>query len=79
MIENMSKESPAEKFKRIGERRVNRAIKDLRAIGNLANRSNYVYTDEQVKKIVRTLKKEIAHLQSRFSQDSTSSSGEFTL
>lgn len=79
MNDHPPKESPAQRFKRIAERRVNRAIKDLRAIANLANRSNYSYTDAQVKKIMRALRKEIGMLQSRFSEGSPSSNGEFAL
>jgi len=50
----------------LAENRVSRVVKDIRLIGNLSNRTNYSYTDEDVKKIVSTLKSEISKLQKRF-------------
>ena len=55
-----------EKFKSLAERRVNNAIKQMRLIVNLANPSAYEYSDDQVKKIVSTLKGELDRVQSRF-------------
>ena len=59
----------AHSFERIAERRVTQAIKLLRLIGNLANRRNYTYTEEQVKQVVETLEAEIKQLKSRFRQE----------
>ena len=47
------------KFKKLAESRVNRAIKDLRLIGNLSNRSAYEFEDEDIRKIFRVLHKEL--------------------
>jgi|TARA_B100000795_G_C22480519_1_gene316451 hypothetical protein len=55
-----------DKFVELAENRVSRVVKDIRLIGNLSNRTNYSYTDEDVKKIVSTLKSEISKLQKRF-------------
>ena len=55
-----------DKFVSLAERRVNRAIKDIRLIGNFSNRANYRYTDEDVAKIVRVLKAELDELRLRF-------------
>ena len=38
------------KFVELAEKRVTRAIKDLRLISNLSNRSNYSYSEEDVQK-----------------------------
>lgn len=54
------------KFVDLAERRVTRAIKDIRLIGNLSNRNNYRYTEEDVAKIVRALKAELDELRLRF-------------
>jgi len=54
------------KFVELAQRRVNRAIKDIRLIGNLSNRNNYRYTDEDVIKIVRALKAELDEIRLRF-------------
>ena len=48
-----------DKFVELAENRVSRVVKDIRLIGNLSNRTNYSYTDEDVKKIVSTLKSPI--------------------
>jgi hypothetical protein len=46
-----TEEEKREKFKRIAENRTNRIINDLHLLGNCSNRSNYEYTEEDVKKI----------------------------
>ena len=55
-----------ERFVVLAEKRVTKAIKDLRLIGNLSNKSNYSYTDEDVKKIMRVLENEVRDLKKRF-------------
>ena len=55
-----------DKFVELAQNRVSRVVKDIRLIGNLSNRTNYSYTDEDVKQIISTLKTEIARLQKRF-------------
>ena len=67
------------KFVELTSSRVTRAIKDMRLIGNLSNRSNYEYTDEDVKRVIRALQKEIEVLRSRFSTGGGASDVEFKL
>ena len=55
-----------ERFVRLAESRVTRAIKDLRLIGNLANRSNYSYEKEDVEKMIGALEGELKTLGRRF-------------
>jgi hypothetical protein len=55
-----------EKFVELAEKRVNKAIKDLRLIGNLSNRSNYKYADEDVRQIFIALEKELKQARERF-------------
>lgn len=62
----MAKEDRREKFVELAEKRVQRALKDIRLIGNLSNRSNYIYTDEDVKKIIKVLKESVDDVKSRF-------------
>lgn len=57
------------KFVELVEARVNRAIKDIRLIGNLSNRSAYTYSDEDVKKVFRALQKELDSARARFGGD----------
>lgn len=54
------------KFIELAENRVNRAIKDLRLIGNLSNRSAYEFSDEDIRKIFRTLQRELDVAKGRF-------------
>lgn len=53
-------------FIRLAEARVTRAIEAIRVLGNLANRSNYEYDEEDVKKIVNTLQAELTALKAQF-------------
>lgn len=55
-----------EKFVELAEKRVNRAIKDIRLIGNLSNKTNYLYTQKDADKILNVLDKEVKLLRSRF-------------
>ena len=62
----MVRESDREKFVKLAESRVNKAIKDIQLIGNLSNRSNYDYTDSDVDMIFKALSQEIATCRKRF-------------
>jgi hypothetical protein len=66
-------------FVRLAENRVNRAIKELRLVGNLSNRSAYSFSDADVKKIFKTLQKELDQARSRFSDTDSASTGDFKL
>jgi hypothetical protein len=62
----MEREKDRAKFVELAEKRVARAIKDIRLIGNLSNKSNYTYSDEDVRKIIRALDAEVKKLKQRF-------------
>ena len=68
-----------EKFKRLAEQRVNRAIKTVRLIGNLSNKSNYDYTDEDVERIFSALNAEIRACRARFNDKVRKDENEFKL
>jgi len=68
-----------ENFVRLAESRVTRAIEALRVIGNLSNRSNYEYNEEDIKKIINTLQTEINSLKSQFVIRTTSKNKNFKL
>lgn len=55
-----------EKFVALANNRVNKTIKDLRLIGNLSNRSSYEYSEDDSRKIIRALQREIDDLKLRF-------------
>ncbi len=78
----MEQEKPAKsrtKFVELAEKRVSKAIKDIRLIGNLSNRSNYSYTQEDVRKIVKALKDEVDALKARFEAKGSDSKPVFKL
>lgn len=59
-------ETSRQKFIRLAEKRVSRAIDDIRLIGNLSDRSNYEYDDEQVGEIFSALRAEMTACSKRF-------------
>ena len=67
------------KFVELAEKRVNKALKDIRLIGNLSNKSNYSYSEHDAKKILKVLKDEIELLKARFDNSSNASISSFKL
>lgn len=66
-------------FIRLAEARVNKAMKAIRIIGNLSNKGNYEYNDEDIKAIVNALQKEINDMKAKFKNEGTVSEMEFRL
>lgn len=54
------------KFVELAEARVNRALKQLELIGNLANKSNYDYDKSDYKKIFRVIDEEVKSMKRKF-------------
>ena len=75
----MTQRDKANKFIELANKRVNKAIKDLRLVSNLANRNNYEYTDAQAKKIISVLQKEIENTSMCFQKSNVSTQDEFEL
>ncbi len=55
-----------EKFVVLAQKRVSKALKDIQLVGNLSNRSNYDYTEEDVSKIMKALAEEVAACRKKF-------------
>ena len=68
-----------QKFVELAEARVTRALREIRLIGNLSNRSAYTYAEEDVKLIFRALAKELESARSRFSGEGASKDSGFKL
>lgn len=67
----MSAEERRKKFEELAEKRINEALRRIRLISKLANKSNYTYTEDHVKQIVKALEDEVKLLKSKFQdQDS---------
>lgn len=62
----MAREKDREKFRELAEKRVSRALKDIKLVGNLSNRSNYSYTEQDAKKIYSALRKAVDEMKARF-------------
>lgn len=67
------------KFVELANKRVNRALKDMQLIGNLANRQNYDFSDEQAKIIIKVLQQEVEALKQSFQSADNVSRKEFFL
>ena len=65
-----------EKFVKLATKRVNSVIKSITLIGNLSNKSNYDYTQEDVAKIFKALNSEISACKKRFDMASRSNDNE---
>jgi hypothetical protein len=63
---NTIRDKDRAKFVELANKRVSKALNDIRLIGNLFNKSNYDYTDDDVTKIFRALNDEVATCRKRF-------------
>ena len=61
-----TEETKAEKFVRLGEYRINKAMDAIGRIENLANRSAYDYTPEQVEAMFSVLESKVAEVRTKF-------------
>ena len=68
-----------EKFVQLAESRTINAIRAIRVIGKLGNKSHYEYDDNDVKKIVGVLNSEIDALKQRMSSTSGKEAVDFKL
>ena len=68
-----------EKFVELAEKRVNKAIKEMHLIGNLSNKSNYSYTEQDVRKIVAALRKSVDDVKARFERNASDGTGAFRI
>ena len=55
-----------ERFKRVAESRTNRIIDQIRLLGNCANRSNYEYSEEDIKKIFAAIEAELKDTKQKY-------------
>ena len=72
-------EDKREKFIRLANQRVNKAMEQLRLVGNLGNRSAYDYNEEDAKKIVKALQRSLDDAKGKLLGDTGGSSQTFTL
>jgi hypothetical protein len=68
-----------EKFVKLAENRTANAIRAIRVIGNLSNRSHYEFTDADIRKIAAALTSEVDSVRRRFTEPSGRSAISFKL
>jgi len=67
-------------FVRLANKRVSNAIKAMQLVGNLSNKSNYDYADDDVAKILKALQDELNACKKRFEMASKAKGAtQFTL
>lgn len=59
-------ETKEEKFKRLSAQRVQKAAKYISALGNLANKSSYDYTEQDIEKVFGYLQKQLDDAKAKF-------------
>jgi hypothetical protein len=64
--EQRVRQADRQKFVDLAKKRVSKALKDIQLIGNLSNRSNYDYTEEDVAKIMKALSDEVSACRKKF-------------
>ncbi len=72
-------ESKEDRFKRLASKRVAEALKRVSLIAKLANRSTYAYTEEQVQKILASLREEVSRVEAAFAPKGGESKQSFQL
>ena len=75
----MSSRDKRAKFVELANKRVNRALNDLRLVGNLANTGAYEYTEEDARKIVRAIQREVDQLKTKFNGTTSAGGADFSL
>lgn len=65
-VTGKTEETKAEKFIRIGEYRMNKAMDAIGRIENLSNRSAYEYTQGQVEAMFSALEQRVADVRAKF-------------
>lgn len=62
----MSSETKRDRFVRLAEARTNKILEMMRLLGNCSSKSNYEYSDEDIKKIFNALERELKNTKNRF-------------
>ena len=62
----MPGETKRERFIRIAEARTNKILDMMKLLGNCSSKSNYDYTDDDIKKIFTALEREMKNTRNKF-------------
>lgn len=55
-----------DRFVRIAEQRTNHILETLRLLGNCANKSNYEYSEDDIRKIFGAIERELKNTKNKF-------------
>jgi len=66
MEKTNKKETPQERFKRLGTLRTNTVLRRLKVLGNCANRQAYQYTEDDVDKIFSEIERKLKEVKAKF-------------
>ena len=61
-----------ERFKSVGSRRVQKVLDDLESLSKCANKGNYDYTEEEVRKMMKAINDKLSLVRASFSAGSKS-------
>ena len=78
VLSPLNKRDRRERFVVLANRRVNKALHDIQLIGNLSDKSNYVYDQKQADKIIEAMTVAIDDMKGRFDRGGEPDTG-FTL
>ncbi len=73
------KETKRERFVRLAEARTNKILDMMKLLGNCSSKSNYEYSDEDVKKIFNALERELKETKAKFQGQGDSREERFKL
>lgn len=72
-------ESKRERFVRLAEARTNKILDMMKLLGNCSSKSNYEYTEEDVKKIFGAIEREMKNTRAKFNGSDIQKEDRFTL
>ena len=75
----MERIDKGERFIRLANKRVNKAIRSLQMIQNLTNKRNYSFSDDQANKIIKALQSELNNIKRSFKNNDKFGTNDFTL
>ena len=73
------KETKRERFVRLAEARTNKILDMLKLLGNCSSKTNYEYSDEDVKKIFAAIEREMKNAKAKFVGADSQKEDRFTL
>ena len=72
-------ETKRERFVRLAEARTNKILDMMKLLGNCSSKSNYEYTDEDVRKIFGAIEREMKNARAKFNGTDMQKEDRFTL